>query len=1107
MQTSIVEHLSSTVYALRIHPIHHVPARADRVPGSKQLGQLLYSEAKADRVLVLFLLVIFALLFIVISETNAQAPLGSAPKEAESAQSQRVFAALELAKLAAEANQPEVSFEAVRRVASTGPVIGKVDLGGLLSSPQQSGSISISSNARAATPQQQAASRVAAKMIEVNDLWQKMAFDPAVAYSVWLEHIFPPKSPNVINLHSKTSAAPNQLSISTFSLQGNSTKPPQKCGAQCFIDWASKAEKIDLIEQELNKRLSQPGNAELGWLFKIWIADSKSAASEVYESILAEIEPKLSTQIIGNASELKTHAIREALKKLPAESELKSRFMKSFLKALPTTSNWNGNPDNMDLLRECILRAIAADDTDSGETIAEAVASLWSSIRTGNESAAGRMESQAYMALATAAFEKKAFKIGGQWIQRVEFNANYLQQGTNWFHLRSETTQHLLKCPQDVRFELFSKQLWTAPMLGLIDMSCLMPEFHTPEIHRGKSNPPLLKLANPNATSLSAMEWLMRDAIALGRQLEIEKKIAGLTNSKSDDKAIAELLWDKARDQSIDIKRLVKTGVPAGDDSKETTSIQRLRSEDGPPMPIELEIAELAIRDPATRELGVDFTTRLLDACVKNKKTTLLSKCRYLLYTAAKSSRKPPITQEKLKHFVEASDWDGGAVLDGAPPNPVWVSRNESHTSWGHEFSTMQSYLFLKYPLSGDFKIDFKARDGSHAEPGITMGGILAEFCPYNKTVLLRSLGYRHMGSATKSFDKYHQKEWNQYRVIRTSKDFQIYINGETAVTIPQAESVTPFFGLGSSSFRSSTFDELKITGKVEIPRGVDLCTPRLAGWSSYYTQQMLEPIQLMTNHKRSADESGYSEDAVFGQSQGYDFESAQTQEFPLWTGRLNGDVAYPWFSKEGMLESVDQRVARDARLAEAATANGGTVAPQLREILEKEPAKPRSIGMIYYQRPLCNGESIDLEFYQDSQPAPIEGKLRSLPLLISPTIGRVAILLDQPTVSLRWIPADGEKEWLGTESEQRVIDPEARQLSRAEIKERDWNTMTVRWNEGVATLSINGQDVYQRKWETSLAPQFGFYHNPNESQIRVRNVRLKGNWPNSLPDNLFETF
>ncbi len=286
-----------------------------------------------------FLLVILFLFVNARSAANAQGPFGNEPKEHESAQSQKVFAALELAKMAAEANQPEVSFEAVRRIAAAGPVISKVDLGGLLSSPQQSSSISISSNPRAAPPQQQTASRIAAKMIEVNDLWQKNAFDPLEAYGVWLEHVLPSKSANVIHLHSQTSAVPNQNSNTGISLFGISTKPPQKCGAQCLIEWATKADEVDSIEQELDKRLSKPGNSDLSWLFKVWIADAKNALSEVYESILAEIEPKLSNQLVGYASELKTHAIREALKKLPAESELKSRFKKSFLKALPTTSN------------------------------------------------------------------------------------------------------------------------------------------------------------------------------------------------------------------------------------------------------------------------------------------------------------------------------------------------------------------------------------------------------------------------------------------------------------------------------------------------------------------------------------------------------------------------------------------------------------------------------------------------------------------------------------------------------------------------------------------------------------------------------------------------
>ena len=1024
--------------------------------------------------------------------------------EPESAQSKKVFAALELAKMAAEANQPDVSFEAMSRVASTGPVISKVDLGGLLSSPPQSGSISYSSNSNAETPQQQSASKAAAKMIEVNDLWEKKAFDPGKAYRVWSEHVFPPDSPNVIHLHSQKSAATNQPSYSSFSLIPSTTKPLLKSGAQCLIDWATKVEKLDELEKELTKRLAHPGNADLGWLFRLWIADARKAPSEVFESILAEIEPKLSTQIVGDASELKTHAIREALKKLPASSELKTRFKKSFLKALPTTSNWNGNPLNMNLLREFIAEAIEKNDADSTESIADAVVSQWSSVRTNNESWVSSMESQAFMQLADAAFEKNAFELGSQWMQRVTLGANNDQQATSWFQLRETTSQRLLKCPQAVRFEILSKQIWTAPMLGLKNMSSLMPEFRTPLIFRSDAKPPLLQLANADAASFSALEWLMRDAIALGKQSEIEQKIAELSESKSDDKSLAELIWDKARDKPIDIQRFVKAPAASDGSASSTASIQRLAPADSPPLPIEVELAEFALRDPKTQQLGAEFATRLLESCLKHGRTTIMSKCRYLLHIAALSSSKPPMTHERLKHFVEASDWDGGAILDGIPAKPIWVSRNESLTSWGHETSTMQSYLFLKYPLTGDFEIDFKALDGSHAEPGIAIAGILTEFCPYNKTVALSSLGYRHMGSANKKFGKYKQGVWNQYRIKRSSSDVQIYINGESTVTIPIAESATPFFGLGSRSFRSSSFDDLNITGKVDIPRKVDLCTPRLTGWSSYYTKQWLEPIQLMANQSTTADEDDRSDDDESGRQQAYDFESEQTQKFPYWYGQENGDAAFPWVSKEGVLESVDQKVAREAMWAELET-NGTVVEPFVRERMEKEPAKPRSIGLIYYQRPLCDGETIELEFYQDSRPEPMEGKSRSLPLTISPMIGRIAILLDKPDIALRWIPGDGEKEWLGTDATQRVIDPQARQLSKTQIKEREWNAMSIRWNQGVATLSINGQDIYERKWETNIAPQFGLFHEINKSQVRVRNIRLSGNWPESLPPNLFE--
>ena len=1022
---------------------------------------------------------------------------------ADSPQVQKVFATIELAKMAAEADQPEVSFEAIRRIATIGPVINKVDLGGLLSSPQQNSSMNMSRNT-SMNPQQQSAGKVSAKMIQVSDLWVKKNFDPQRAYDVWFEQVFPKDSANTINLHAQSNLNPNQVTYNSFSLSTNVPAATPKTGAQCLIDWAVKADKVALVEQELTKRAAQPGNADLVWLFQIWFADAKQSAAEVYETILTELEPKLGAQIVGIHSDVKTNAVRGAMKKLPSNSELKSRLKKSFLKALPTSSNWNSNPSNTQFLCELILESIEANEVDAADSVAEAVLSQWSSLRANNAEYVRSMESQAFQELSHAAFDKKAFKLGSIWMQRSSIGGNN-QQG-DLFPLRSETTQQWLKCPPDIRYDVLSKNIWTTPMLGLSQWGSMMPQFLTSTLFRSNSQSPIQQLASPSALSVSVAEWMMRDAIALGRRTEIEKKIQELGDSKSDDLLLAKLVWSKANDQPIDLKSLIEAAKDG--EGKEISRLRRLVPADGAPLALEVEIAERAVRDNNFRELGVDLANRLLAACLKHNNTALMSQCRSLLHLAKKEANKSSITHEQLKHFVEASDWDGGAVLDGIPSKAIWLPRNESKSSWGHETSLMQSYLFLKYPLMGDFEIAFKARDGSYSEPGVTLGGILTEFCPYNKTVALSSIGYRHSGSVNKKFEAYKQGDWNEYHIKRNAKEFQVSINGQHAVTIPsEGTSTTPFFALGAQSYRSSTFDELRITGKVTIPRQVELCTPRLAGWSAYYTNQWLEPIQLMESVQ--AESSGDSDDP-FGASesdnsqQGYEFENEEMQKFPYWYGQQNGDADYAWKFSNDSLESVDQKLAREFRIEEMEN-SGANIPDETRKLLEQPPKEPRTISLIYYQRPLCDGESIELEFYQDTKPEQVEGKSRSLPLSISPIIGRVAMLIDQPDIALRWIAGQGEKEWLGTEPDQRVVDPAARQTAKPQIKERDWNTMTILYIKNSVVLSINGQKLYERKWETNVAPQFGLYHQPDSTQVRVRNVRLSGNWPEKLPENLFE--
>ncbi len=251
-----------------------------------------------------------------------------------------------------------------------------------------------------------------------------------------------------------------------------------------------------------------------------------------------------------------------------------------------------------------------------------------------------------------------------------------------------------------------------------------------------------------------------------------------------------------------------------------------------------------------------------------------------------------------------------------------------------------------------------------------------------------------------------------------------------------------PFFGLSSCHCSATTFDALKIEGAVTIPRQVDMLSESLLGWSTKFKGQRLPDLEFSAGSSSSR-------------------TSADDQS------------KAEWQFVDGDLESVVPRSPPDETAASA----------------------PRHEALIQYLRPLCDGEEVSLEFYYES------GQF-----CLAPSIGRVAILLSQPQLHLHWITSDSGGHWTGIGSENKVIDPQAEQLKLIELKENDWNQVAVRLDGEIVTMRLNGEDVYRRRWEATVGREFGLYHDPTEYHVRARNVRLSGDWPETLPENLFET-
>jgi hypothetical protein len=113
-------------------------------------------------------------------------------------------------------------------------------------------------------------------------------------------------------------------------------------------------------------------------------------------------------------------------------------------------------------------------------------------------------------------------------------------------------------------------------------------------------------------------------------------------------------------------------------------------------------------------------------------------------------------------------------------------------------------------------------------------------------------------------------------------------------------------------------------------------------------------------------------------------------------------------------------------------------------------------------------------------------------------------VLLDEPEVALHWITC-GNSLWTGVEETNRAVDPQAEQLETVELVNNDWNQLAVRVDEDIVTLTLNGKDVYRRRWEPEAGRNFGLFHDPTKSHVRVRNVKLSGKWPEKLPADFFE--
>ncbi|MEZ6088361.1 MAG: DUF1583 domain-containing protein [Pirellulaceae bacterium] len=145
--------------------------------------------------------------------------------------------------------------------------------------------------------------------------------------------------------------------------------------------------------------------------------------------------------------------------------------------------------------------------------------------------------------------------------------------------------------------------------------------------------------------------------------------------------------------------------------------------------------------------------------------------------------------------------------------------------------------------------------------------------------------------------------------------------------------------------------------------------------------------------------------------------------------------------------------------------------------------------NLLYYVRPLTWDATVSYEFeYQEGE------------CMVHPCLGRSVFLIRPEGIWLHQL-TDGryERSTLRPDNAVRLVDFSADTNSSVVLTE-GWNRAELQIEANHVGLSLNDQRVAAFNFELDESPTFGFFHYSDQSRVRVRNAKLKGDWPRALP-------
>lgn len=144
--------------------------------------------------------------------------------------------------------------------------------------------------------------------------------------------------------------------------------------------------------------------------------------------------------------------------------------------------------------------------------------------------------------------------------------------------------------------------------------------------------------------------------------------------------------------------------------------------------------------------------------------------------------------------------------------------------------------------------------------------------------------------------------------------------------------------------------------------------------------------------------------------------------------------------------------------------------------------------SLLRYHRPLIEDGSIEYEFYYSPGKA-----------MTHPTLGRRTFLLEPEGVRQHWI-TDAQFDRTSLSPDNSFPLDNANQTGPLPLKPDDWNSLRLSITGETVRLELNGKEIVETPLHETNPRHFGLFHFSEQSEVRVRNVVMRDDWPKTLP-------